>query len=171
LNVVCLPGATAFVPALVSSGLNTDRFCFLGFLPEKLKERTAFLDAIKGYKETLIFYISPHSLQSDIAFFLSILSDRKAVLAKEISKLHETFYRGTLSSLSQTEEINLKGEFILLIEGFNPVEASDENIEAYLKNLMSEGLSGKEAVKITSEKLNVRKNLVYDIFTDLKIRR
>ncbi|MBN2829143.1 MAG: 16S rRNA (cytidine(1402)-2'-O)-methyltransferase [Candidatus Cloacimonetes bacterium] len=167
-EVVCLPGATAFVPALVSSGLNTERFTFCGFLPEKLKDRTAYLEELKSHKETLIFYISPHNLHADLKFFYSILSERRAVLAKEISKIHETFYRGTLSTLVDDEDINLKGEFILMIEGFVTQEIGNNEIKTLLHKLLSEGMNGKDAVKLTAEKLNVRKNLVYDIFTSIK---
>lgn len=167
-EVICLPGATAFVPALVASGLCSSKFSFHGFLPEKLKDKTAIMENIKENSETLIFYISPHNISSELEFFLNHIGNRKAVLAKEISKFHETFYRGTLESLMKDDTMNRKGEFVLIIEGFVQKQANSLDAEQMLIKLLSEGLSGKDAVTETVSALKLRKNIVYDIYTKLK---
>ncbi len=120
IDVETLPGATAFVPALVTSGLPCDRFFFEGFLPAK-KGRNKRLAEIATLPHTLVLYESPHRLQrtlNDLADHLG--KERKAVVAKEISKIHETYFRGTLGELAE-QFGNLpgkpKGEYVLIIEG------------------------------------------------------
>ncbi len=168
INVVTLPGATAFIPALVSSGLETSSFCFIGFLPEKNKQRNELLESLKSYKQTIVFYCSPHDLFENMKQIKEVFGNRKAVVCKEISKLYETFYRGTLDSLTDSEEVNLKGEFILLVEGFQDEEISDEMIELLLIQELENGLKGKEAVKKVANDTKMRKNLVYDIYIKMK---
>ncbi len=168
IEVVTLPGATAFVPALVSSGLNSDSFCFLGFLPEKKRLRDELLESVKAYKQTLIFYCSPHDLFNTMKAMQELLGDRNIVIAKEISKLHETFYRGRFSTLIDSENLNLKGEFVILVESFIQEEITIEQVQLLLKEEISKGLKGKDAIKKVGENTKMRKNLVYEIFTNMK---
>jgi 16S rRNA (cytidine1402-2'-O)-methyltransferase len=118
LEVQCLPGATAFVPALVSSGLPNDRFVFEGFLPHK-KGRKTRIDALVDESRTLIFYESPHRLLKTLEQFAEAFgADRQAAVARELSKLHEEIARGTLVELIDYYQINpLKGEIVLVVAG------------------------------------------------------
>lgn len=118
--VECLPGATAFVPALVDSGLPADRFTFEGFLPVK-KGRQTRLKAISGEERTMIFYESPHRLLKALDEFMSIFGEeRQASVSRELSKLFEETVRGTLKEIkTHFETHTLKGEFVICIAGKN----------------------------------------------------
>ncbi|SFO32593.1 16S rRNA (cytidine1402-2'-O)-methyltransferase [Algoriphagus ornithinivorans] len=118
LEVQCLPGPTAFVPALVNSGLPNDRFVFEGFLPHK-KGRKTRIDALTEESRTMIFYESPHRLLKTLAQLAEALGEeRQACVSREISKLHEENVRGTLVELIDYYENNpLKGEIVLTVEG------------------------------------------------------
>lgn len=118
IEVECLPGATAFVPALVNSALPNDRFVFEGFLPDK-KGRQTRLQAIAEEKKTMIFYVSPHKLLKTITEFISVFGEtRRASISREITKLHEETQRGTLSELLEYyQKKNPKGEIVMVVEG------------------------------------------------------
>ncbi|MCS4228758.1 16S rRNA (cytidine(1402)-2'-O)-methyltransferase [Sphingobacterium sp. ML3W] len=118
LEVQCLPGATAFVPALVNSGLPNDRFCFEGFLPVK-KGRQTRLKALAEEKRTMIFYESPHRILKTIEEFITVFgAERQASISRELSKLYEENVRGTLTDLKLHFENNpIKGEFVFCVGG------------------------------------------------------
>ncbi|WP_312697471.1 16S rRNA (cytidine(1402)-2'-O)-methyltransferase [Sphingobacterium mizutaii] len=118
LDVQCLPGATAFVPALVNSGLPNDRFCFEGFLPVK-KGRQTRLKSLAEEKRTMIFYESPHRILKTIDEFIQVFGpERQASISREISKLYEETVRGTLEEIKQHFETNpIKGEFVCCVAG------------------------------------------------------
>ena len=118
LQVECLPGATAFVPALVNSGLPNDRFLFEGFLPDK-KGRQTRLKLLADETRTIIFYVSPHKLLKTLAEFIAIFgADRQASLSRELTKLHEETQRGSLTELLEYyKDKNIKGEIVLIISG------------------------------------------------------
>ncbi len=119
IEVECLPGATAFVPALVASGLPNDRFCFEGFLPQK-KGRQTKLNELSTEKRTMIFYESPFRLVKTLTQLSEVMgAERKASVSREISKLFEETKRGTLSELAQYfTENNPKGEIVIIVAGF-----------------------------------------------------
>ncbi|MDR0370758.1 MAG: 16S rRNA (cytidine(1402)-2'-O)-methyltransferase [Prevotellaceae bacterium] len=118
IAVECLPGATAFVPALVDSGLPSDRFCFEGFLPQK-KGRKTRLEQLANEERTMIFYESPYRVRKTLAQFTDMFgAERKASVSREISKMHEETIRGTLAQLtSHFNEKAPKGEFVIVVEG------------------------------------------------------
>ena len=118
VEVESLPGPTAFVPALVASGLPCDRFCFEGFLPQK-KGRQKRLQELKSEQRTMIFYESPYRVKKSLEQFADIFGmSRQACLAREISKIHEEYIRGTLSSIqAELQDRELKGECIILVGG------------------------------------------------------
>ena len=118
VNVECLPGATAFVPALVNSGLPNDRFTFEGFLPDK-KGRQTRLSQLTTETKTMIFYISPHKLLKTLTDFITTFgTDRPASLSRELTKLHEETQRGTLQQLlDYYKDKNIKGEIVLIVFG------------------------------------------------------
>ncbi|MGB4413985.1 MAG: 16S rRNA (cytidine(1402)-2'-O)-methyltransferase [Paludibacter sp.] len=118
IEVECLPGATAFVPALVASGLPNDRFCFEGFLPQK-KGRQTKINNLKNETRTMIFYESPFRLVKTLTQFSEVLgAERKASVSREISKIYEETKRGTLSELTQYfSEHQPKGEIVIIVAG------------------------------------------------------
>ena len=118
VEVECLPGATAFVPALVMSGLPNDRFCFEGFLPQK-KGRATRLELLAREERTMVFYESPYRLAKTLRQFAETFgAERQGAVCREISKLHAETRRGTLAELAQYYEQNEpKGEIVILVEG------------------------------------------------------
>jgi 16S rRNA (cytidine1402-2'-O)-methyltransferase len=127
LEVQCLPGPTAFVPALVNSGLPNDRFVFEGFLPHKKGKKTR-IDALLDETRTMIFYESPHRLVKTLEQLAEAFGpDRQGCVSREISKLHEENVRGTLSELIDYYESNpLKGEIVLVVAGRPEVKETRE---------------------------------------------
>ncbi|MDC7996868.1 16S rRNA (cytidine(1402)-2'-O)-methyltransferase [Gilvibacter sediminis] len=118
LQVECLPGATALIPALAASGLPCERFVFEGFLPVK-KGRATRLDSLKEESRTMVFYESPHKLLKTLTQFEELFGgDRKAAAARELTKLHEEIVRGSLSEIKRHFETKApKGEFVLVVAG------------------------------------------------------
>ena len=118
VEVECLPGATAFVPALVTSGLPNDRFCFEGFLPQK-KGRQTKIHALAAETRTMIFYESPFRVVKTLTQLAEVFgADRKASVSREISKIYEETVRGTLTELAEHFTLhNPKGEFVIIVAG------------------------------------------------------
>lgn len=118
ITVQTLPGATAFTPALVSSGLPCDRFCFEGFLPQK-KGRQTRLDELKEEVRTMIFYESPHRLLKTLEQFADVFgADRQVSVCREISKIHEESVRGTLAEVAaHFRETEPRGEIVMILQG------------------------------------------------------
>lgn len=123
VTVQCLPGATAFVPALVASGLPCERFVFEGFLPQK-KGRASRLEALREEQRTMIFYESPYRVVKTLAQFAEVFgSERRCAACREISKLHEETVRGTLTEVqTHFAEHEPRGEFVLIVEGATPLK-------------------------------------------------
>ncbi len=164
IEVCTLPGATAFLPALVSSGLSTTAFVFVGFLPAKIKERDKLLNRIKSYPETLIFYESAQRLTKSLEVMEKYLGNRKIVMAKEISKIYESYYRTELSNFAETEnKMVVKGEFTIVCEGASEKTLSDAEIHQLLLSLSEEGMKTSQAVAKAAAELQVPKNRVYKI--------
>ncbi len=120
IEVVCLPGATACIPAIVASGLPCDRFCFEGFLPQK-KGRMSLLESLKEEPRTMIFYESPYRVLKTLQQFAEVFGeDRQVSVAREISKLHEQHVRGTLAeAIAHFTENAPRGEFVIVVAGNN----------------------------------------------------
>ena len=131
IEVQTLPGATACIPALVSSGLPCDRFCFEGFLPQK-KGRATLLSQLASEQRTMVFYESPHRLAKTLAQFAEAFGpDRECSVAREISKLHETHHRGTLQELANYfNENEPKGEIVIIVAGA-PQTPRGEHVNKY----------------------------------------
>ncbi|MGM9784665.1 MAG: 16S rRNA (cytidine(1402)-2'-O)-methyltransferase [Candidatus Cryptobacteroides sp.] len=131
IEVQTLPGATACIPALVSSGLPCDRFCFEGFLPQK-KGRQTLLETLKTEPRTMIFYESPYRLLHTLEQFVEVFgAERECSVAREISKLHETHHRGTLQELvNYFNENEPKGEIVIVLAGA-PQPKRQEHVNKY----------------------------------------
>ncbi len=164
IPIVPIPGATAAVAALSVSGLPTDRFVFEGFLPAKHNARNKRLKELASEERTLIFYEAPHKIVKTAADMLEILGDRRAVLTRELTKIHEETIRGMLSEIHRRlQEGTIKGEFTIIVHGAAGSPGHEAiSPEEYLKNLMlHRGLSKKDAVSAAAEELGLPKREVY----------
>jgi 16S rRNA (cytidine1402-2'-O)-methyltransferase len=166
-NVVCLPGATACIPALVMSGLNPNKFLFYGFLNSKKSSKKKELEELKEYKYSIILYESPFRVIETLELIKEIMGDRNISVSREISKKHEEVYRGTVSSV--LEEINPKGEFVIVIEENKEVKNYDEvDIISHIKELIRSGLTEKEAIKEVAKLHKLQKQEVYKKYMEVK---
>lgn len=151
IPVVPIPGAAAFVQALIISGLDTRRFVFEGFLPVPKKEREARLQAIAAEQRTLILYEAPHRLCRTLRDLEAALGDRAVALCRELTKLHEECNRTTLSgALERYAGAEPKGEFVLVIQGAKPAEPDLSElppVKEQVDALMAAGLSKKDAIR------------------------
>ena len=167
INVSVINGSSAFLTALVASGLETDHFYFHGFLASKESQRENELKEMINRKETLIFYESPHRIIKTLVSMQKIFGNRKICLCRELTKKFEEYIRGTLDELVTLDENTLKGEMVVIVEG-NKDEissfVSDEEIMAYVNSLTEVGLSTKDAIKNASSTLKVNKNYIYKLF-------
>ncbi|MBQ7373784.1 MAG: 16S rRNA (cytidine(1402)-2'-O)-methyltransferase [Clostridia bacterium] len=156
-----IPGATAFVPALILSGLDASRFCFIGFLPEKKKDVEQILSKYKNFDATLIFYCAPHDVIKTVENLRLHLGDRQAVAVKEITKLHERAIRFNLSD-GYPEE-NPKGEFVILVERATEEENPNLSltVKEHIKLYTDKGMSNMDAVKLVAKERKMPKSEVY----------
>lgn len=162
MEVVVLPGPTASITALVSSGLPTDKFVFEGFLPSKKKDRISILENLKPERRTMIIYESPHRIKESLKDMKDILGDRKTAIGRELTKHYEEIFRGHISdALERFSSGTVKGEFVIIIEGSTEEEKIEVNIEKELRRLIENGLSKKEAIKEIVSEHKLPKNLVY----------
>jgi 16S rRNA (cytidine1402-2'-O)-methyltransferase len=170
--VVPIPGCSAAVAGLSVAGLPTDRFLFAGFLPKKATHQEQAIQALAVQPATLIFYESPRRIHTLLERLLAILGDRQACLAREITKLHETFIRGPLSHIIAALETGtpLKGECTLYVAGANaPDPPSPRILEALIQKRLSDSqVSTADLAKEISQQFPVSKKLVYDTILRLK---
>ncbi|MCL2860184.1 MAG: 16S rRNA (cytidine(1402)-2'-O)-methyltransferase [Oscillospiraceae bacterium] len=170
ISVVPIPGAVAFVNALIASGISTSEFIFQGFLPVNKKEKEDILTNLQKENKTLIFYEAPHKMQKTLEAIYKILGDRNIVLAKEITKIHEKFIRCKVSEILE-KEMEFKGEFVIIVEG-SKVNQNDEKLKELQKLSLDEhyamyekqGLDKKEIIKKIAKDRGVSKNEVYRHF-------
>lgn len=155
-----VPGANAGLCALLLSGLDASSFHFVGFLPEKNKDRRILADKIKSIQSTLIFYVSPHSLKQDLDFLFDALGERKASLVNEITKMYEKVIRFNLGDFP---DIEIKGEYVLVVEGCSDVKniLNDLTINEHISYYIDLGYSEKDAIKQVAKERNLKKNEVY----------
>lgn len=171
IDVVPIPGACAAINALICSGLDTKEFAFMGFLPLNKKLRKEKLNEIKKETKTLVIYEAPHKLKNTLQDLKEIVEDRKIVLARELTKIHEEYIRGNIDEIIQKSE-NLKGEMIILIEGAKKQEEQNSlnnlSLEEHYKYYENLGLEKKEIIKRVSKDRGVNKNEIYMHFTKNK---
>ena len=169
IKIIPIPGACAMINALICSGLDTKEFIFLGFLPLNKNLRKDKLKKIEFAKETVIIYEAPHKLKQTLKDLENILENRKITVAREITKIHEEFVRGTASELLDIFQ-DVKGEFILIIEKSNKelVEdmqnLNDLTLEEHYKYYEKKGFEKKEIIKKIAKDRNVNKNEIYKKF-------
>ncbi len=168
IPVVPIPGAVAFVSALIVSGLSTESVFFGGFLPSKKGERRKRLEQVRDIPVTLIFYETPHRVGKSLGDCLEILGDRHAVVARELTKLHEEIARGHLSDLvKQFSDSPVKGEIVIVIEQgeANPVNRTDavKNLASRVAELECGGHDHKTALKKAAKEFGLAKSEAYRI--------
>ena len=161
IRVSTISGPCAFINALVASGLETNHFYFHGFLSAKDGEAKRELEQLKDRKETLIFYESPHRINRMLVNLNDVLGNRKAVIARELTKINEEYIRGRLLELIEIDESTLKGEMVVLVEGNKerPI-VSEQKIKERVGYYMERGYSKKDAAELVSEELDVPKNQI-----------
>ncbi len=160
-NVIALPGATAFVPALTSSGLSPSPFLFYGFLQTKESRIKQELTSLKKLPYTLIFYEAPHRIHKTLEYMLEVLGNRKISIHREISKLHEEICRGTIQELIPIVD-ELKGEFVLIVDGnHDVVDYSDLSVLEHVQLYLDDGMTEKDAIKLVAKERGVAKSIIY----------
>ena len=173
ITVTAIPGPCAAITALSISGQATGRFCFEGFLSTSKRSRREHLDSLKKETRTMIFYEAPHKLVNTLEDMAEVFgADRPISLCRELTKLHEEVVRTTLGeAVAKYTETAPKGEFVLIIAGAQPeVEEAptEEDAAGYLKRLIENGLSRKDAIKQTAKDLGLPKNVVYDLALNME---
>lgn len=159
--VIGLPGATAFVPALISSGLSAIHFLYYGFLNAKESKLKQELNSLKNYPFTMIFYEAPHRIQKTLKNMLDIFGDRQISVSREISKIHEEIIRGKVSECLEELEV-IKGEFVIVVEGSsNNIDYSNLSVDEHVNLYLADGIREMEAIKIVARERGVAKSVIY----------
>ena len=161
ISVSVINGSSAFLSALIPSGIDTSHFYFYGFLSAKKNEAVNELNILKNFQDTIIFYESPHRINETLKTLLEVLGSRNAVIARELTKLNEEFIRGTLEELVSIDPTTLKGEMVIIVEGNKTSEEFDlDKINDTIALLKSKGLTNKDIVEVISKTLNINKNKI-----------
>ena len=162
-NVVALPGATAFVPALITSGIAPQPFLFYGFLNSNDSKRKKELEELSDTKCTMIFYEAPHRILKTLKLMFDVFGDRNISISREITKKFESIYRGRISEVSQM--VPEKGEFVLIVEGNSSNNIDESLSEIETVNLyIKAGLSVMDAIKRVAKERNVSKSDIYNLY-------
>jgi len=163
IDVRPIPGASATVTALAASGLPTDSFQFLGFLPAKSGQRANLLETLKGEKATLIFYEAPHRILDALADIERVMGPRPVVVAREMTKIHEEFLRGTAGQIwdQLRSRDSIRGEITLLVGKSNRPAQPTEPMETAMANQIGSGLSRMDAMKAIARERGISKREVY----------
>lgn len=160
-NVVSLPGATAAIPALTSSGIDASKFIFYGFLNSKSSQRKKELELLKNNKMTIIFYEAPHRILDMLNDMYDVFGDRNISISREISKKYEEIYRGNISSI-MNEIGEPKGEFVIVVSGNNSnFDYDNLSVKEHVNMYIEDGKDEKTAIKLVAKDRNVPKSEIY----------
>jgi len=171
IEVTSLPGPAACITALTMSGQKTDRFAFGAFLPSEKKERNKVLEVLKNETRTIVMYEAPHRLSKTLKELYETLGDRSITLCKELTKVYENAHKTTLSAAAaEYEEKDIKGEYVLVIEGKSFEEIREEeikkfedmSIEEHMDMYISQGMDKKDAMKAVAKDRGVSKREIYN---------
>lgn len=162
-NVVALPGPCAFVPALITSGINPMPFIFYGFLDNKDSKRKKELEGLKYNSNTIIFYEAPHRIYKTLNMMLDIFGDRDISISREISKKFESVYRGNISNVLPDLE-NIKGEFVIVVSGYSLDSSIELSIFDNVNLLINNGIDKMNAIKMVAKERGISKGEVYSIY-------
>jgi len=177
--VVAIPGAAAFVTALVVSGMPADQFLFAGFLPSRTNARRAKLETLREIPATLIFYEAPHRIAATLKDAVAVLGNRPAVVARELTKLHEEIARGSLADLAKrfSEQPLVRGEIVLIIGAeaiasseTGSTEVSPQRLFERVSELESEGVNSRDALKKAARELGIKRAEAYRMMVAQKER-
>ena len=164
--VSTIPGATASLTALVTSGLPCDKFHFYGFLSHTKSQKRKELSELVDYKETIIFYESPHRINETLKVILEVMGDRKICIARELTKKYEQYLRGKVSELIE-QNLELKGEMVVIVEGSKKeklaLNLSELKIEEHYNYYLNLGYDNKEAVKLVAKDRGKPKSEIYNL--------
>ena len=162
-KIVTISGPNAALNALVASGLPTNHYLFYGFLNARQFQARKELESLKNFPYTIIFYEAPHRIEKTLKLMNEVLGDRKACLARELTKLHEEYHRGTLKELCDLHD--LKGEIVVIVEGDQEEkQVSMDDLLDEMELLVKEGNRAKDAAKMIGEKYDVSKNQLYQAY-------
>lgn len=173
IEIDVLPGATAFVVALVGSGMNTHKFAFEGFLDRDKKIRRSRLEEVKEEERTMIFYESPHRLKDTLKDMLKILGNREISVNRELTKKYQEVIRQDIETVINIfNEKDVKGEFVLIVDGFKGEKTvtndySNLSEREYVEYLLEDGMSKKDAIKVVCKERKLKKDVVYKLVLDL----
>ena len=168
VNVIPIPGANAAITALCAAGLASDHFYFAGFLPPKAGTREKALGALRDVSATLIFYETGPRLSASLTAMTEQWGERQAMVARELTKLHEEFRAGSLGELAATyKEAPPKGEIVVLVEAAEKTAASEDEVSSFLLEALEE-LSVKEAATAAASKFGVARKTAYQLALKLK---
>lgn len=176
IPVIPIPGANAALSALIASGLDTNSFLFVGFLPRSNKERRKQLDRLRSITDTLLLYEAPHRIEKTLTDLRAAWGDRRVVLARELTKTYEEFMRGTMSScLQKLSEMPARGEYCIVVEGANEEEIEREeeqgwsglSIKEHVEMLIAQGEDSKLAMKRVAQARKIPRREVYDAYHEL----
>lgn len=160
-RVVPVPGPSAVVSAVAASALPTDSFLFLGFLPRKTSERKRFLADNARQSATMVVYEAPHRIRDAFSDIIQVLGNRRIAVCREITKVYEEIFRGTVSQALDYFECP-KGEFTLVIEGWREDEAgSGDELESRIKEMKNSGMKAKDAVSILAGETGLKRRDIY----------
>lgn len=161
-NVIALPGACAFVPALVVSSISSEHFTFYGFLSSKEQKMREELNILKDNDYTLVFYEAPHRIIRTLEAMLEIFGDRYISISREISKLHESVFVGKISEALNSSDM-MKGEFVIVVSAKDKKEVYDDSLSIVdsVNMYIRSGLSSMDAIKRVAKERNIPKNTVY----------
>lgn len=168
IEIIPIPGACAAINALIASGMDTKEFVFLGFLSLNKKLRKEKLEEIKNINKTIIIYEAPHKIENTIKDLKNVLENRKVTFARELTKIHEEFIRCNINE-AENKLQNIKGEFVIIIEGSKNVENDKNNLELltideHYDYYLKKGLDKKEIIKQIAKDRNLPKNDIYQKF-------
>jgi 16S rRNA (cytidine1402-2'-O)-methyltransferase len=177
IEFVVLPGATAVTTALVYSGLDTDKFVFLGFFPRETKDKKKLVAEIGDRVETLIMYEAPHRLLETLDYLRESIGNRDLAVCRELTKLHEEIFRGNLmEAAAHFGSKQIKGEIVLVIRGKSKEEIRQEkraewenmSIQEHIISYMDKGYSKKESIKLVSSDRGMPKSEIYKYSTEIE---
>lgn len=163
-----IPGACAFINALICSGINSKEFIFVGFLSTNNKNKKEKLEELKNENKTLIFYEAPHKINSTLKCMLEILGNRNITLAREISKIHEEFIRGKIEEILEKTQ-DTKGEYVIIVEGTSKKDEKKEflntlSLEEHYNYYLNQKMDNKDIIKRIAKDRDTNKNVIYQYF-------
>ncbi|MCD7808586.1 MAG: 16S rRNA (cytidine(1402)-2'-O)-methyltransferase [Erysipelotrichaceae bacterium] len=163
-NVVPISGCNACLDALVVSGIAPQPFLFYGFLDHTDKKKKKELESLKNYKETIVFYESPHRIKKTLSLMLEIMGNRRIALCRELTKKHEEINRGTIEEIIEIVD-DMKGEMVIVVEGNHEdvnVHVFEQSIKEHVDEYIEKGMTTKDAIKEVAKIRNVSKNVIYN---------